>query len=114
MKKTADSSFGGRLKLLRERARLSQRELADKAGMHQFGVAKLEQGLREPSWATVQALAEALGVDCLAFTGKGENGESRPEKRGPGRPPKAAPATPPAEELQAVRKKPRGRPRKGR
>ena len=35
--------------------------------MNQFGVAKLEQGVREPTWATVQALARALGVDCTAF-----------------------------------------------
>ena len=35
--------------------------------MNQFGVAKLEQGVRDPSWATVLALASALGVKCTAF-----------------------------------------------
>jgi transcriptional regulator with XRE-family HTH domain len=94
MSKSSKPSFGERLKRLREGAGLSQRELAEKAGMHQFGVAKLEQGLREPSWATVQALAAALGVDCLAFTGTGESGPP-PEKRGPGRPRKQPPAAGP-------------------
>ena len=60
-------SFAERLKELREKAGFSQAELAKRAGMHLFGVAKLEQGQREPTWATVQALAEALGVECTAF-----------------------------------------------
>lgn len=62
------SSFGERLKGLREMVGLSQAQLAERAEMNVFGVAKLEQGQREPSWATVQALAAALGVDCTAFT----------------------------------------------
>ena len=60
-------SFAGRLKELREQSGLSQAELAEAAGMNRFGVAKLEQGVREPSWATVQALARALGVEVGAF-----------------------------------------------
>jgi transcriptional regulator with XRE-family HTH domain len=61
------STFAERLKRLREAAGLSQPELAERAGMNRFGVAKLEQGVREPSWATVQALAAALGVTVLDF-----------------------------------------------
>jgi transcriptional regulator with XRE-family HTH domain len=60
------------LKELREAAGLSQAELAKRAGMHRFGVSKLEQGLRGPSWSTVQALAAALGVKCGAFEGPAE------------------------------------------
>jgi hypothetical protein len=30
-------------------------------------VAKLEQGIREPTWETAVALAQALGVSCEAF-----------------------------------------------
>jgi transcriptional regulator with XRE-family HTH domain len=52
-------SFAERLKALRESAHLTQPELAARAGMNRFGIAKLEQGVREPSWATVQALAMA-------------------------------------------------------
>lgn len=60
-------SFAIKLKRLRESSGLTQAKLADLAGMNQFGIAKLEQGVREPSWSTVQALAKALGVDCTAF-----------------------------------------------
>ena len=60
-------TFGQRLKQLRESASLTQQQLAEKAGLNQFGVAKLEQGVRSPAWQTVQALARALGVSCQAF-----------------------------------------------
>src|SRR5437879_1591606 len=59
--------FATRLKELREQAGLTQQELADRTGMNRFGIAKLEQGVRGPSWQTVKLLAEALGVDCTAF-----------------------------------------------
>lgn len=60
-------AFADRLKAERSRVGLSQAELADRAGMNRFGVAKLEQGHRHPTWETVQALAAALGTDCRAF-----------------------------------------------
>jgi transcriptional regulator with XRE-family HTH domain len=59
--------FGLRLKELREGAGLSQAELAASAKLTRDGVSQLEQGRRRPSWDTVLALAEALGVDCRAF-----------------------------------------------
>jgi len=86
------SGFSKRLKQLREQAGLSQQDLADRADMHRFGIAKIEQGLREPSWATVQALAKALGTNCLAFVDEDDAEEpanlSPPGK--PGRPRKAS------------------------
>jgi len=63
----SEHGFAGRLKELREQSGLSQAELAEAAGMNAFGVAKLEQGVREPLWATVQALARALGVEVGEF-----------------------------------------------
>jgi transcriptional regulator with XRE-family HTH domain len=63
------SGFGEVLKQLREKAGLSQAQLAERAGLNVFGVAKLEQGVREPSWNSVLTLAAALGVDCTAFVG---------------------------------------------
>jgi transcriptional regulator with XRE-family HTH domain len=75
--------FAGRLKDLRTAAQLTQEQLAAKAGLTKDGIAQLEQGRREPTWATVLALAGALGVTCEAFT-------KEPEKREPakrGRPP---------------------------
>ena len=80
------TGFAVALKSLREKAGLSQQALADAAGMHVFGIAKLEQGLREPGWATVLKLAKALDVDCTAFAActdaKGEaESEAKPAKK---------------------------------
>jgi transcriptional regulator with XRE-family HTH domain len=61
------STFAQKLKRLREAAGLSQPQLAERAGMNRFGIAKLEQGVREPTWATVQAIARALGLGCQDF-----------------------------------------------
>jgi transcriptional regulator with XRE-family HTH domain len=96
--------FAGRLKELREAAGLTQKQLAEKAGMGQRTVSTLEQGLSEPVWSTAIALAEALGVDLRAFL---EQPAAVPAPKR-GRPPKAA-AELPAEEAP---KRPRGRPRK--
>lgn len=76
---------------LRTAAGLSQPELAERAGMNRFGVAKLEQGVREPSWSTIKALCLALGVKCDAFM----LAPATQPRRGPGRPPKEK-ATAPA------------------
>jgi DNA-binding XRE family transcriptional regulator len=67
-KRTEPTGFASRLKELREHVGLTQDELATRAGLYKFSVAKLEQGVREPVWSTVLALAKALGVNCLAFT----------------------------------------------
>jgi transcriptional regulator with XRE-family HTH domain len=79
--KKQPTTFGSRLRALREKAGLSLEQLAQRAGMHKFGVAKLERGDREPSWASVQALARALGVKCDEFMdGEADEGNT------PGRP----------------------------
>jgi transcriptional regulator with XRE-family HTH domain len=97
--------FAGRLKELREQAGLTQPELADKAGLSKAGIADLEQGRREPSWATAVALAGALGVAVTAFLQQ----PAPRQQTGRGRPPKAT-----AAQAEAPKpKKPRGRPRKG-
>jgi transcriptional regulator with XRE-family HTH domain len=94
MAKKKPTGFGTRLRELREAAGLSQAQLAEAAGLHLHGVTKLEQGHREPSWATVTALADGLGVSTEEF--RRDHAEA-PGPRGPGRPPKrpagsAAPA----------------------
>ncbi|HTU21622.1 MAG TPA: helix-turn-helix transcriptional regulator [Gemmataceae bacterium] len=61
------STFADRLRELREAAGLSQYALAKQADISKQAVSSLELGEREPTWATVQALAKALGVDCMAF-----------------------------------------------
>jgi transcriptional regulator with XRE-family HTH domain len=105
------TGFGGQLRRLREAAGLTQGQLGERAGYHGFTVAKLEQGLQEPTWPTVLALAEALGVNCLAFVP--EDGGAPAESRGPGRPRKAA-AGGPATQVEAVKEATPARGRKGR
>jgi transcriptional regulator with XRE-family HTH domain len=84
------SDFGERLKVLRAERGLSQAQLAERAGLHKLGVAKLEQGHREPAWGTVVALAKALGVSCAAFEGVTATPARPPAGRG--RPRKSASA----------------------
>lgn len=54
--------FAERLKELRERAGLSQTQLAERAGTHFTAVSKLELGKRSPSFRLALDLAEALGL----------------------------------------------------
>jgi XRE family transcriptional regulator, regulator of sulfur utilization len=104
-----DESFGQRLRRIREGRGLSLSELAERAGMHWNGIAKLERAFSAvPSWDTVQRLAKALGVSCEAFVLDNPApaplaGATKPHA---GRPPKPKPG-------EAKPKRPRGRPRKG-
>ena len=62
MAKKRNTGFAARLRELRESAGLTQRELAEKSGLHLGGLTKIEHGDREPAWSTVLDLAGALGV----------------------------------------------------
>ena len=52
-----------RLKEWRERRLLTQRELAERVGVTQGTINRIERGVHRPRLATVRRLAEALGVD---------------------------------------------------
>src|SRR5262245_54717497 len=84
--KKVSTGFGLRLKQVRESRGLTQDQLAEAAGLNKNGLAKLEQGVSEPHWPTVLALAAALGVNCLEFQAPPAAGV---KPRGRGRPPKA-------------------------
>jgi transcriptional regulator with XRE-family HTH domain len=58
----ATSESGARLRTLRRAAGLTQRELADRAGVSLECVWTVENGLKRPRRATVGLLAGALGV----------------------------------------------------
>lgn len=60
-------TFGERLRNLRETAGLTQKELADRAGLVQGAVGHWETGLRSPSWGSFRALCLALNVSCEVF-----------------------------------------------
>jgi DNA-binding XRE family transcriptional regulator len=62
-----DTTFPTRLRQLREAAKLTQQELADRAGLHRVAIARYEAGDRAPTYAALCALADALGVPTDAF-----------------------------------------------
>jgi transcriptional regulator with XRE-family HTH domain len=103
--------FAGRLKELREQAGLSQKTLAEKAGLVTSAIGHLEQGLRKPTWETVLTLANVLGVSCEAFT----TPPAEETARSRGRPRKAGEGTGDAapilqtENMPPAQRKPRGR-----
>jgi transcriptional regulator with XRE-family HTH domain len=92
-------SFAKTLQELREKAGLSQSQLADAAGVPVWTLRGYEQGKREPLWDVLFKLADALGVDCRAFSAAAKEASAVAEKK-----PARKPAAPP---------KPRGRSKKG-
>ena len=59
--------IGKKLKDLRLRRAMSQRKLAEAAGMSQRAIVDLETDSREPRPSTLGKLAEALGVEPSEF-----------------------------------------------
>jgi transcriptional regulator with XRE-family HTH domain len=63
--------FGKRVRSLRERAGLSQEQLAEKAGIHRTYLGGVERGERNLGLKNVYRIAEALGVSVAElFTGE--------------------------------------------
>ena len=63
-----ERSFQDQLRQARARAALSQRELAERAGLSERAVSDLERGRRrKPYPSTVRHLAEALGLEGERF-----------------------------------------------
>ncbi|MBQ7914639.1 MAG: helix-turn-helix transcriptional regulator [Clostridia bacterium] len=65
-------TMGEKIKNLREKAGLSQTELADKLGLSKSVISAYEKGIRNPSFKVLPQLAEALNVSQLYFFEKGE------------------------------------------
>ena len=52
----------------REIANITQKELAEKTGIYQADISKIERGLANPSLSTLKRLAEGMGMELqLAF-----------------------------------------------
>jgi transcriptional regulator with XRE-family HTH domain len=68
--------FADRLRDLREKAGLTQAQLAKDSGLPLGSIRNYEQGQREPYWQVVFKLAAALGVSCEAFAECVEDGEA--------------------------------------
>jgi transcriptional regulator with XRE-family HTH domain len=62
------SGFGKALQRVRVERGLTQKEVAEKAGIHPNTIARLERGKMEPSWQLVLAIARALQVTCEVFS----------------------------------------------
>ncbi len=54
--------FGEKLRTLRERRGLSQRQLSDMLGIHQSHLWRMEQGKKTPNVAMVLKVADIFGV----------------------------------------------------
>lgn len=55
--------FGDSIRVHRSLLRISQEELADRAGIDRTYVSGIERGRRNPSLNTMQKLSDALGAD---------------------------------------------------
>ncbi len=56
---------GGRIRLIREQAGLTQQELAKKSGLRQSHISRLEKGRHSPSALTLEKIAAAFGIDAV-------------------------------------------------
>ena len=80
-----------RLRQLRTAAKLTQQDLAVKAGLTTSAVAQLEAGkIKDPRMSTLLALAKALGVSVDGLVAEDEGGADEPpaSKGGKGKPKK--------------------------
>jgi len=59
---------GQRVKATRERAFLSRRELAERAGLDRSTISRIEDGVTEVYPRTIRKIAEALSVDPASLT----------------------------------------------
>ena len=60
-------NIGAQVKRVRERALLTQQELADRAGIGLTTLNRIENDHAEPQFRTIRNLAKALGVDPAAL-----------------------------------------------
>jgi transcriptional regulator with XRE-family HTH domain len=97
----SDTHIGERIKRHRERAGLTQQQLATKAGISLSNLSQIEQGQKEdPRISTVQAIAAALGMGLDALVS--DSGE------------RAAPAGQPSAERTSAPSRGKGATGKGR
>ena len=64
-------AFGERVRELRRQRKLSQKQLAVRAGLHRTSIGGIERGERNPSLVNIGRIAQALGVrpqELFAFS----------------------------------------------
>ncbi len=62
---------GEKVRTVRERAFLSKRELAERAGLDRNTIGRIEGGVTEVYPRTIRKIAEALAVDPASLTPEG-------------------------------------------
>jgi transcriptional regulator with XRE-family HTH domain len=99
-------TFADRLKEEREKKGVSAYALSKSCGLSRQALNKLEAGLRQPAWDTVQRIARALGLDCTAFADESIDmpEPAAPAKRGRPRKQPEAPAEVPEVKLSGEKK----------
>lgn len=78
---TEKGFFALQLRALRNKANLSQPELAEAAGLAVSTIRQFEYGRREPTYETLVKLAQGLGVSLSAF----DPPEDKPARRRKGK-----------------------------
>ncbi len=63
---------GEKVRAIRERAFLSKRELAERAGLDRSTIGRIEDGITEVYPRTIRKIAEALSVDPASLVPEGE------------------------------------------
>lgn len=71
-------NFGERLQQLREMRGVTQKEIEEKTGIFQASLSAYEHGRREPNLATIEKLAEAIGVRMIDFFPNENEGQALP------------------------------------
>jgi len=58
-------NLGDKLKRLREKAKLTQAEVAERAGIHVNYYARIERGEENPTYEKLESIKKALGIESL-------------------------------------------------
>lgn len=71
-----DPRLGAALRRLRKNKNLTQEDLAHKAGLTVAALARIERGQSNPTWSSICAIAEGLGVKVLRLAREVEREDS--------------------------------------
>lgn len=55
-------NIGSSIRIARIQRNLNQKELAERSGITDNFLSRIESGTREPSWSTLQAIAKGMGL----------------------------------------------------
>lgn len=66
------TTFGTKLRGLREALGMTQTAMANAVKVHRVQISKYERDVAEPSWSVIQRLATVLGVTPNDFLADGE------------------------------------------